>query len=60
MATFTFTRSSNANNLRDNVTIAEQLRRAADEVEKSYNSTTPASYTRVDAVGNTLYAWTYA
>ena len=61
MATFTFTKTSNANNLRDNDVIAEQLRRCADEVEKQYNSTIPASYTKTDPAGIvTLYAWTYA
>ena len=60
MATFTFTRTVNANDLRQAQAIAEQLRRAADEVEKNYNLTLPSSYTKVDALGNTQYAFTVA
>jgi hypothetical protein len=58
MATFTFTKTINANDLRQAVAIAEQLRRAADVVETQPTIATP--FTKVDAYGNTLYQWTVA
>lgn len=58
MATFTLTKTLNANDLRQAITVAEQLRRAADAVENQ--TTILSSYTKTDNYGTTQYAWSVA
>jgi hypothetical protein len=62
MATFTLTVTTNSNDLKTmHPRVSEALRSAADQlVNVAPVGTPPTPFTKVDAYGNTVYAWTWA
>ena len=62
MATFTLTVTLQAGDLRQSAPrVTEALRNAADQlVNNSTTGNIPTPFTKVDAVGNTQYAWSVA
>lgn len=62
MATFTLTVALNTNDLKQmHPRVSEALRQAADQLVSVSGVGTPVTpFTKVDAVGNTLYQWSIA